>query len=42
MATRDTEGGHDGEGAFRVAVIYQVFAKGRQLLKQDEPPSART
>jgi hypothetical protein len=27
---------------FRVAVIYQVFAKGRQLLKQDEPGPART
>ncbi len=27
---------------FRVAVIYQIFAKGRQILKQEEPAPART
>jgi hypothetical protein len=27
---------------FRVAVIYRIFAKGRQILKEDEPASART
>jgi hypothetical protein len=26
---------------FRVAVIYQIFAKGRQILKEDAPASAR-
>ena len=26
---------------FRVAVIYQIFAKGREILKEDEPASVR-
>jgi hypothetical protein len=26
---------------FRAAVIYQVFAKGREFLKKDQPASVR-
>jgi len=26
---------------FRVAVIHQIFAKGREILKEDEPASVR-